>query len=85
MSSLFNMSLYCSLQAIFDQICQLRERRLDLEEALFETKKACDGTKKELDALVKKGKVIDSALKNAASDLEAFQVRLVHLKEYGSM
>jgi len=60
-------------QAIFDQICQLRERRVDIEEALFEAKKATDAMKKELDALVKKVKVVESALKNAGADLEAFQ------------
>ena len=59
---------------IFDQICQLRERRIDLEEALFEAKKATDAMKKELDTLVKKVKVVEVALKNAGADLEAFQV-----------
>ena len=64
------------LQAIFDQICSLRERRLDMEELLFETKKTCDTVKKDLDAVVKKVKVVDGALKNARGDLEAFQVRI---------
>uniref|UniRef100_A0A7M5XG43 Uncharacterized protein n=1 Tax=Clytia hemisphaerica TaxID=252671 RepID=A0A7M5XG43_9CNID len=59
--------------AIYDQICALRERRLDLEDALLEAKKLCDGMKKELDAMTKKVKVVDGALKNARSDLEAFQ------------
>ena len=57
------------------QVCQLRERRLDLEEELTEEKKTSDTLKKEYDALVKKSKVIDSALKTAEADLEAFQVR----------
>lgn len=39
---------------VFDQICVLREKRMDLEEALLETKKACDTTKKELDTIAKK-------------------------------
>ena len=64
------------MQAIFDQICSLRERRLDMEELLFETKKTCDTVKKDLDAVVKKVKVVDGALKNARGDLEAFQVRI---------
>ncbi|XP_057301359.1 cilia- and flagella-associated protein 44-like isoform X2 [Hydractinia symbiolongicarpus] len=60
-------------QVIFDQICQLRERKLDLEEMIVDAKKAGDSTKKEVDALSKKVKIVTSALKNAASDLEAFQ------------
>jgi len=58
---------------IFDQICLLRERKLDLEEALVEVKKACDVLKKEQDTLSKKVKIIDNGLTNAGSDLEAFQ------------
>ena len=61
-------------QAIFDQVCQLREKRLDLEEATAEEKKVADTLKKELDALTKKAKVIDGALMTAEADLEAFQV-----------
>ena len=60
-------------------MCQLRERRLDLEEELAEEKKTSDTLKKEYDALVKKAKVIDSALKTAEADLEAFQVN-IHTK-----
>ncbi|XP_068733143.1 cilia- and flagella-associated protein 44-like isoform X1 [Montipora capricornis] len=59
--------------ALFDQVCQLRERRLDLEEEVAEEKKTSETLKKEYDALVKKAKVIDSALKTAEADLEAFQ------------
>lgn len=55
-------------------MCQLRERRLDLEEELAEEKKTSETLKKEYDALVKKAKIIDSALKTAEADLEAFQV-----------
>ena len=61
-------------QALFDQVCQLRENRLDLEEELADEKKASETLKKEYDALVKKAKVIDSALNTAEADLEAFQV-----------
>lgn len=60
-------------QALFDQVCQLRENRLDLEEELADEKKASETLKKEYDALVKKAKVIDSALNTAEADLEAFQ------------
>ena len=57
------------------KVCQLRERRLDLEEELAEEKKTSETLKKEYDALVKKAKVIDGALKTAEADLEAFQVK----------
>merc|ERR1712151_151351 len=60
-------------QATFDQVCQLREKKLDLEEAIVEEKKVHDVLKKELDALTKKVKIIDNGLKSAKSDLEAFQ------------
>lgn len=58
------------------KVCQLRERRLDLEEELAEEKKTSETLKKEYDALVKKAKIIDSALKTAEADLEAFQVAI---------
>merc|ERR1712048_1267581 len=60
-------------QGTFDQVCQLREKKLDLEEAIVEEKKVHDVLKKELDALTKKVKIIDNGLKSAKSDLEAFQ------------
>lgn len=47
---------------------------MDLEEELAEEKKTSETLKKEYDALVKKAKIIDSALKTAEADLEAFQV-----------
>ena len=57
-------------------MCQLRERRLDLEEELAEEKKTSETLKKEYDAPVKKAKVIDSALKTSEADLEVFQVNV---------
>ena len=38
----------------------MREKKLDLEEAIMEEKKIIDTLKKELDALVKKNKVIST-------------------------
>ncbi|XP_022090775.1 cilia- and flagella-associated protein 44-like isoform X2 [Acanthaster planci] len=61
-------------QALFDNTCALREKRLDIEELLAEEKKIAEGLKKEVDALTKKQKVIDSGLKTAEADLEAFQL-----------
>ena len=59
-------------------MCQLRERRLDVEEGIAEEKKAADTLKKELDALKKKAKIIESNLVSAEADLEAFQVCKVY-------
>ncbi|XP_019642802.1 PREDICTED: cilia- and flagella-associated protein 44-like isoform X3 [Branchiostoma belcheri] len=59
---------------MFDNVCQLRERRLDIEEALAEEKKAQDVLKKEYETLTKKARIMDSALKTAEGDLEAFQL-----------
>ncbi|XP_060071995.1 cilia- and flagella-associated protein 44-like [Ylistrum balloti] len=61
-------------QNIYDNTCQLREKRLDIEEALAEEKKNNESLKKELDSFNKKAKVIDAGLKTAANDLEAFQL-----------
>ncbi|XP_048254045.1 cilia- and flagella-associated protein 44-like isoform X2 [Haliotis rufescens] len=61
-------------QTLYDNTCQLREKRLDLEEALAEERKNQDTMKKELEGLSKKARVIDGALKTAQNDLEAFQL-----------
>jgi cyanate lyase len=53
----------------------MREKRLDIEEELVEEKKNKDTMNKELEALQKRAKIIDSALYNAELALEAFQVR----------
>lgn len=47
---------------------------MDIEEALTEEKKNNEALKKEVESLNKKSKVIDSALKTAQNDLEAFQL-----------
>lgn len=62
------------LQNIYDNTCQLREKKLDIEEALQEEKKNNDGLKKDIESNNKKLKVVDSALKAAQNELEAFQV-----------
>ncbi|XP_022324096.2 cilia- and flagella-associated protein 44-like isoform X1 [Crassostrea virginica] len=61
-------------QNIYDNTCQLREKKLDIEEALQEEKKNNDGLKKDIESNNKKLKVVDSALKAAQNDLEAFQL-----------
>ena len=45
-----------------------------MEEGLAEEKKVRDTLNKELEALQKKAKIIDIGVKNAESELEAFQV-----------
>ncbi|XP_053372820.1 cilia- and flagella-associated protein 44-like [Mercenaria mercenaria] len=61
-------------QNLYEATCQLREKRLDIEEALVEEKKTNDTLKKELDSFHKKSKIIDNGLKTAQQDLEAFQL-----------
>jgi len=62
-------------QQLYDSALALREKRLDLEEAVAEEKKVAETLKKEVDSLTKKSKVMDSQLKKALDDLEEFQVR----------
>ncbi|CAG5122902.1 unnamed protein product, partial [Candidula unifasciata] len=61
-------------QKLYDDTCMLREKRLDIEEALADEKKVLDLQKKELDNLQKKAKIIDTQLKTAQDDLEDFQL-----------
>ncbi|KAM5180821.1 cilia- and flagella-associated protein 44 [Mantella aurantiaca] len=58
---------------LFDDTLQLREKRLDIEEALAEEKKLVDNLKKEYEALAKKMKIVEANLKSAVAELEAFQ------------
>ena len=51
----------------------MREKRLDCEEMLAEERRNSEALKKELEALQKKARIIDSSLKTAQNDLEAFQ------------
>ncbi|XP_076438307.1 cilia- and flagella-associated protein 44-like isoform X2 [Babylonia areolata] len=61
-------------QTLYDAATTMREKRLDCEEALAEEKKNSEGLKKELEGLQKKARIIDSSLKTAQNDLEAFQL-----------
>ena len=61
-------------QELYDATIIMREKKLDLEEAIQEEKKMIDTLKKEVDALVKKNKVINHGVKGARNDLEAFQL-----------
>ena len=61
-------------QELYDATIVMREKKLDLEEAIQEEKKIIDSLKKEVDALIKKNKVISHGVKGAKNDLEAFQL-----------
>ncbi|KAM3837851.1 cilia- and flagella-associated protein 44 [Vipera latastei] len=60
-------------EALFENTLQLREKRLDIEEALVEEKKAIENARKEYEALTKKVKVVATSLDAAEWELEAFQ------------
>ncbi|XP_074070622.1 cilia- and flagella-associated protein 44 [Macrotis lagotis] len=59
--------------ALYEMTLQLREKRLDIEEALTEEKKVLDNLKKESDAMGKKVKVVAANLQTAEEALEAYQ------------
>nr|XP_006000125.2 PREDICTED: cilia- and flagella-associated protein 44 [Latimeria chalumnae] len=58
---------------LFENTLRLREKRLDLEDAVAEEKKVVDNLKKESESLGKKIKIVEASLKTAKADLEAFQ------------
>ncbi|XP_029426224.1 cilia- and flagella-associated protein 44 [Nannospalax galili] len=62
----------CDLN-LFELALQLREKRLDIEEALVEEKKIVDNLKKEYDTFSKKIKVVATNLHAAEEAVEAFQ------------
>ena len=62
-------------QALFIKACELRERRLDLEELVAEEKRGLDAQRKELESMKKKAKSMEGQVKNALSDLQAFQLK----------
>ncbi|XP_046281212.1 cilia- and flagella-associated protein 44 isoform X1 [Marmota monax] len=60
-------------KGLFELAIQLREKRLDIEEALVEEKKTVDNLKKEYDTLSKKVKIVAMNLNAAEEALEAYQ------------
>lgn len=61
-------------QELFDLACEMREKRMDVEELLAEEKKSLEILKREVEGLKKKLKVMDTGVKAAKNDLQAFQV-----------
>jgi len=59
--------------SLFEQVCELREKRLDQEEMLAEYQKGADQLKKDLDGLTKKEKIIDTALRQTEQEIQQFQ------------
>ncbi|XP_053161847.1 cilia- and flagella-associated protein 44 isoform X2 [Hemicordylus capensis] len=60
-------------ETLFENTLQLREKRLDIEEALAEEKKTIENVKKEYETLAKKVKVVAASLDAADWELEAYQ------------
>lgn len=62
-------------QALFNKACEVREKRLDYEELVAEEKRGLDAQRKELESLKKKAKSMETQVRNALSDLQAFQLK----------
>lgn len=60
-------------QELYDQVCQLREKRLDFEEQIAEEKRIFEQFKKDQDGLIKKGKIVENGLRQVQQELENFQ------------
>ena len=59
--------------ALYEKVCELRERRLEQEEVYAEFQKGVEALKKENEMLIKKEKTIDKALKDTEVDIQTFQ------------
>jgi len=59
--------------ALYDKVCELREKRLEQEEVYADFQKGVEALRKENDMLIKKEKVIDTALKSTEADIQSFQ------------
>eukprot|EP00958_Prasinococcus_capsulatus_P003259 scaffold302_cov397-Prasinococcus_capsulatus_cf.AAC.7 len=60
-------------QTLYDKVCDLREERLDLENAIGDIQKQLDGFKKDKDALMRKQKTSESALKAIDKEMQELQ------------
>jgi len=59
--------------ALYEKVCELREKRLEQEDVYAEFQKGVEQLKKENDMLIKKEKVIDKALRDTEADIQTFQ------------
>ncbi|CAH8582329.1 unnamed protein product [Schistosoma rodhaini] len=58
----------------FERTCLIREKRLDVEEEMTEEKKTLDILRKDLEIFTKKQRIVETTLKQAQNELEAFQL-----------
>ena len=56
-------------QLLYEKVCELRERRLNEDDALNEANKSLDQTRKERESQNKKIKLIETALKAVERDI----------------
>lgn len=61
--------------ALYDQVLELREKRLDVEEVIAEIQKAVDDLKKSKDRLKQREKQIDKDAKQTESEIQQFQLQ----------
>ena len=63
-------------------MCDLREKRLDEDDALAEVGKVMEGLKRDVEALAKKGRLVDISLAAINQDILEFQVeKQAHLNQ----
>ncbi len=60
---------------LYEQATQLRENRLDLEEAVNDEKRSLEMGRKELEGMKKKAKTMETHVKSALNELRAFQLK----------
>jgi exonuclease VII small subunit len=59
--------------ALYEKVCELREKHLEQEDVYSEFQKGVELLKKENDMLIKKEKIIDKALRDTEADIQSFQ------------
>ncbi|KAH8872741.1 Cilia- and flagella-associated protein [Schistosoma japonicum] len=58
----------------YERTCSIREKRLDVEEEMTEEKRTLDILRKDYEVFNKKQRIIETTLKQAQNELEAFQL-----------
>jgi hypothetical protein len=61
------------VQVLYDKVCDLREKRLDEDDALAEVGKVMEGLRRDVEALTKKGRLVDISLAAINQDILEFQ------------
>jgi len=61
--------------ALYQAVLALREQRLDQEEALVDVTKKMEVLKKDMEALMKKERVLDAALRSTEEEIEETQIQ----------